>query len=170
MEVLDLYDQNRQKTKKTIVRGEKCPQNLCRMTVHICIFNKKGQMLIQQRSHAKASAPNLWDITLGGGVQSGETSRTAAHRELIEELNIDHDFSNIRPHLTINFENGFDDFFLIEKQVKLKDVKFSDHEVQKVKWATKDEILKMIEEGKFVSYIPSFVASLFDLRKQYGVI
>ncbi len=168
MEKLDLYDWDRVKTKKTMVRGEKCPDGLCRMTMHICIFNKKGQMLIQQRS-ATCKRPNLWDITLGGNVRSGESTRKAATRELKEELGLDFDFSNVRPHLTINFENGFDDFFLIELNTKLKDVHFTDHEVQKVKWADKDEILKMIADGIFIPYIPSFIGALFDMRKLYGL-
>ena len=168
MEILDLYDWDRNKTKKTMVRGTPVPEKLCRMVMHICLFNKKGQMLIQQRS-ATCTNPNLWDLTLGGNVRSGENTRQAATREFKEELGIEFDFNNVRPHLTINFNNGFDDYFLIEKDVKLKDVKFTDHEVQKVKWASKEEVLELIASGKFIPYEPSAVAALFDLRKHYGL-
>ena len=126
MERWDLYNEDRQLVGKTIERGQNCPQDLYRMVIHICIFNKKGQMLIQQRQSTKKSWPNAWDITLGGCVQAGENSRQAAKRELSEELGLDYDFSNVRPYMTINFDNGFDDFYLIEKDVSLNEVTFKD--------------------------------------------
>lgn len=169
MEKFDLYNNDRQLVGKTIERGQSCPNDLCRLVVHICIFNKKGEMLIQQRQSTKKSWPNAWDITLGGGVQAGENSRQAAKRELGEELGIDYDFSNVRPYMTINFDNGFDDFYLIEKDISLVEVAFKDNEVQAVKWATKDEILKMIESKDFIGYYPSFISTLFEMRQARGV-
>lgn len=106
---------------------------------------------------------------MGGGVQAGENSRQAAKRELSEELGIDYDFSNVRPYMTINFDNGFDDFYLIEKDVSLDEVTFKDNEVQAVKWATKDEILTMIESKNFIGYYPSFISALFEMRQARGV-
>lgn len=169
MEIWDLYDENRQKTNKTINRGESCPNGLCRLVVHVCIFNKNGEMLIQQRHPTKKSWPNAWDLTLGGCAIKGETSKQAIERELFEELGIKHDFSNERAYLTINFDNGFDDFYLIEKEVDLKDIKFVDGEVQDVKWATKDEILQKIKDKEFISYYPSFINVLFEMRAKRGV-
>lgn len=169
MEIADLYDEDRQKTGETLERGKPCPEGLCRLVVHVCIFNKKGEMLIQQRHSTKKSWPNAWDLTLGGCAVAGETSRQAIERELFEELGIKHDFSHERAYMTINFDNGFDDFYLIEKDVKLKDAKFVDHEVQNVKWATKDEILQKIEDKQFIGYYPSFVEALFEMRAKRGV-
>ncbi len=168
MEKWDLYTNDRQLTNKTIERGQNCPHNLCRLVVHICIFNKKGEMLIQQRQSTKRSWPNAWDITLGGCVQAGENSQQAVKRELSEELGLDHDFSDVRPYMTINFENGFDDFYLIEKDVSLSEITFKDHEVQAVKWAKKDEILDMIQNKTFINYYPSFISALFEMREERG--
>lgn len=168
MEIWDLYDENRQKTSKTMQRGGVCPKGLCRLVVHLCIFNKKGEMLIQQRQSTKKSWPNAWDITLGGCAVKGETSKQAIERELFEELGIKYDFSNERAYLTINFDNGFDDFYLIEQEIDLKNVKFVDDEVQKVKWATKDEILQKIQDKEFIGYYPSFISAMFEMRAQRG--
>lgn len=168
MEIWDEYDRDRIKTGKTIERGQ-YPQNSYRTVVHICIFNSEGKMLIQQRDANKIKNPNKWDITLGGCVQAGETSRQAAERELKEELDITYDFSNKNAHLTINFDFGFDDFFLIEKDVEIKAVKFVDNEVQKVKWASEKEILQMIVNGEFINYFPTLISALFEMRKNKGV-
>lgn len=164
-EKFDLYDVARQKTGKTIFRGEKLLENTFRLTVHVCIFNSSGKMLIQQRSATKRTNPNVWDITLGGCVQTGETTIQAAERELLEELGLSFDLSNVRPHLTLNFDGGFDDYFLLTKDVSLSDISFKDHEVQAVKWATEKEILKLIKRKKFIQYHPFLIHTWFESSK-----
>ena len=95
----------------------------------------------------------------------------AAHRELKEELGIEYDFGNIRPHLTINFKHGFDDFYLIKLDgVDINSLSLQAEEVQAVKWASKDEVSAMFETGEFVPYIKSFILSLFDLNQMYGIV
>ena len=167
MEYWDLSDDESKKVG-TIERSQPVPEGLNRLVVHICVFNSKGEMLIQQRSASKKSLPNVWDMTLGGCVQAGETSRQGAKRELSEELGLNFDFSNERPFFTINFKSGFDDFFIIEKDIQLKDVVFKDNEVQAVKWAGKEEILKMIDDGKFVNFYKPLILTIFEMRENRG--
>ena len=69
------------------------------MVVHVCIFNGLGQMLIQQRSPEKTIWPELWDVSIGGGVDAGETSRQGAVREVGEELGYDLDLIGLRPEI-----------------------------------------------------------------------
>lgn len=170
MEKFDLYDCQRQKLNKTLERNETVPEGCGRLVIHICIFNSNGEMLIQQRSNTKKTNPNIWDITVGGCVQSGETSWQAAQRELSEELGIQHDFSNTLAYLTLNFIGGFDDYFLIKKDINIKkDVRFTDNEVSQVKWASQSEILQMIENKTFIPYHPHLISLMFDMYKtDYG--
>lgn len=168
MEYFDLYDENRVNTGKKILRGEPCPQNLNRITIHLCIFNSKGEMLIQQRSNTKKSFPNVWDISLGGCVQAGETSKQAVQRELFEELGIDFNFENQRPFLTVNFDGGFDDYYIIKKDIDLKDVKFRDGEVQAVKWASIYEIIKLIGKRQFIQYNKHLIQALYLMKDKRG--
>jgi len=168
MEKFDVYNDERISTGKVLERGQKCNKGENRMVIHICIFNSLGEMLIQQRQPFKKTWPNMWDISVGGSSITGETSRDCAHRELLEELGIDFDFSNIRPHLTINFENGFDDFYLLEMDIDIENLVLQKDEVQAVKWATKEEILDLSNRGQFIPYCTSFLISLFDLRKKRG--
>ena len=167
MELWDVYDENRQKVGEPVDRNL-FPKDKHRLTVHACIFNSKNQMLIQQRHSSKKTFPNVWDLTLGGCVQAGESTTAACKRELLEELNIYHDFSKEKPFLTINFDGGFDDYFLIKKDVDINTVKFTDDEVQAVKWASKDEILGMIKNKKFINYYPGFVKALFEMKERRG--
>ena len=86
MECFDLYNEHRQQTGETMVRGTQTPAGRYRLVVHICIFNSNGELLIQQRQPFKKGWSNLWDVTVGGAVTAGETSQQGAHRELLEEL------------------------------------------------------------------------------------
>lgn len=170
MERFDLFDDERKPLGKTIERGQKPDKGENRMVVHISIFNSKGEMLIQQRQSTKRNWANLWDISVGGCVVAGETSQMGAHRELLEELGIDYNFEGVRPHLTINFDNGFDDHYLIEKDIDLKDIVMQEAEVQDFKWASKEEIEKLFKENKFVPYVEPFIMALFELKNIHGAI
>lgn len=170
MELFDLFDDDRKPLGKTIVRGEACKEGENRMVVHVVIFNSKGEMLIQQRQSTKKHWPSLWDISCGGCSIAGETSKESAHRELLEELGIDYDFSDVRPHYTINFERGFDDVYFLELDIDVKDLVLQEDEVIQAKWATVEEIKTLISEGKFIPYLPGYVECLFQFRKQRGVI
>ena len=113
MELWDCYDINRQLTGGELVRGKTLSEGCFHTVIHVCVFNSKGEMLIQQRQPFKKGWSNLWDVSCGGSILKGETSQMGAHRELLEELGIDYDFSGIRPNFTYNFYGGFDDFYLI---------------------------------------------------------
>ena len=169
MEIWDLYDINRIPTGETMIRGEKIKENLYHLAVHIFIFNKQCEMLIQHRQPFKSGWSDLWDITVGGSAVSGDTSQTAAEREVLEEIGYKLDLSNIRPSFTINFKNGFNDIYLVEREIEIDTLKLQYEEVKEVKWATADEIKSMIESGEFIPYDKSFIDMLFFLRNHNGL-
>lgn len=169
VEKFDLYNDERILLDKVLERGQKCDKGENRMVIHICIFNSKGEMLIQQRQSFKQNWANMWDISLGGCSIAGEASKESAHRELLEELGIDYDFTDNRPYFTINFDNGFDDFYFIEQDIDINNLTLQAEEVQAIKWATKEEILRLREKGQFIPYYESFLLALFDLRTKRGL-
>ena len=134
MELWDLYQEERIKTDKTMIRGEAQPDGVFRQVVHICIFNEKGEMLIQQRQPFKKGWSNMWDVTVGGSAVSGDTSRTAAEREVLEELGYQISLEQVRPALTINFPGGFDDYYLVHKEIEIDTLKLQEEEVQIWRW------------------------------------
>lgn len=164
-ELWDVYDKDRVKTGKLHKRGETLPEGQYHLVVHVCIFNSKNQMLIQQRQPFKDNWNNMWDLTVGGSAIAGDTSSQAAEREVYEELGLKLDLSNVRPDFTISFPNGFDDYYLVRKDVELSELVLQETEVQRVKWADKDEVLRMEEEGTFIPYW--FLGRLFDMKQWY---
>ena len=110
----------------------------------------------------------MWDITVGGSAISGDTSQSAAEREVYEEIGYKLSLDGIRPALTINFEDGFDDMYLIKKDIEISDLYLQYEEVKAVKWASKEEILKLIDEEIFIPYHKSLIELLFFMKDTKG--
>lgn len=163
-ELWDVYDINRQKTTEIKERGTLSTGEYF-LGVEICIFNNKGEMLIQQRQLHKKSWAGLWDISVGGCAISGETSQQAAMRELYEEIGLVKDFvaENKRPFFTLNIQNAFYDFYKIQDDIELYNLKLSPDEVKEVKWSTKEEIFHLIDSGLFLPYNKGLIEMCFDM-------
>ena len=170
MELVDLYNFKREKIGNTWPRKEPLPENTYRGTIHICIFNSNNQMMIQKRTATKKVFPNLWDISIGGGVSAGDDIQKTATKELFEELGIVHDFSNERPYLTVHFSHGFDDIFTFVQDIDLKTLTLQKTEVTDVKWATEEEIIQMIDNKEFIPYEKKYIPVLFTFVKRRGII
>ena len=164
-ERFDILNYKYEKTGKVGNSYEPLNPGEYRAIVHLCIFNSKGEMLIQRRNRNKNTWPNRWDITCGGAVISGETVSEAMERELYEELGLKHSFVNERPCISVHYYEGVDENFLIIKDVDLNDITFNDNEVEEVKYASKEEVLKLVDEDKFVFYKRSFLEMFFDFYK-----
>ena len=167
-EIIDLYNVDRVPTGKTAKRGNPLEEGTYRMVVHVCIFNSKGEMLIQKRADDIVRWPSYWDISVGGGARAGDTSRQAAERETAEEIGLSIDFSDRRPVITVNFSDGFDDFYTIEKDISLEDLNLQTEEVTDAKWATQKEIEDMIDDGSFIPYQKELLGYLFFARERRG--
>ena len=168
MESFDLYDIQRNKTGKTLERGNKVPAGYYRLVVHSCVFGSDGRMLIQRRQPFKDGWSGMWDITAGGSAIAGDSSQTAAMRELREEVGIDVNLENVRPAMTIYFDGGFNDIYTINMDVDIDSLELQTAEVEQVKWATEEEILEMLHEKEFVLYKTSFISLLYFLRNHNG--
>ena len=170
MEIWDLYTKDRVRTGRQIRRGEPVPAGFCHLVVHICVFNDRGQMLIQQRQPFKDGWPTYWDVSTGGSALAGETSAQAAERELFEEIGLRLDFSALRPSFSVNFSFGFDDFYLVRKNVDLSALTLQPEEVQAVRWADCDEIFDMIDLRLIIPYHRSLISLLFYMRDHRGTL
>ena len=169
MELWDVYDKDRNKVGRTIVRGSEFREGDYHLVVHICIFNSRNEMLIQKRQPFKDNYSGMWDVTVGGSAVAGDSSQQAASRELLEEVGIKMDFTGMRPQFTINFPHGFDDFYILRRDdLDIADLKLQYEEVEQVKWATKDEVLAMLGRGEFIPYHASLLQFLFAAQTSYG--
>lgn len=167
-EYLDIFDYNARPTGKSFIRntGYVLDKGEYTGAVTVCIFNKDGQMLIQQRSDEKKGWPGLWDISVGGAMTAGEEPQIAAMRETKEELGLTIHLEETRPDLITTYSNGFTFTFIVRMDVDLKELALQEEEVQAVDLADLAKVLQLIEEGKFVQYRKSWVEYLFDCAKK----
>lgn len=167
MEQIDLYDENRILLGRQMDRSQATPSGSYRLVVHVALFNPAGELLIQRRSPAKQLCPGLWDLTAAGGVMAGESSRQAAERETAEELGYALNLGGQRAALTVNFDEGFDDFFVAVREVELSALCLQTEEVAEVRWVSLDQAETLLKRGEFIAYPPGFLSLLWGLRKRF---
>ncbi len=87
-ELLDVVDEKGE-IIKTLPRSEiHGNPSLLHRVVHVIVFNRKGDLLLQKRSMNKDVAPGKWDTSIGGHVNASETVDASLKREAEEELGI----------------------------------------------------------------------------------
>lgn len=168
MELFDLYDVNRRPLGITMERGGNQPKGAFRLVVHICIFSRESKMLCQKRVSSKKVFPDMWDVSCGGCVDSGETSLQGAIRETKEELGLDLPADTL-PALTVHFNYGFDDVYCVTMDVDVVNVKLQAEEVSEVQWLTKAQIHDMLSNGQFVPYAHEYIDYLFYCQHHRGL-
>lgn len=86
MEYFDVLNEKGIYTGEVKTREECHEKGLWHKAVVVFIINSKNQVLLQKRSKQKKLWPDMWDITAGGHVDSGEFGFQAIIRECKEEL------------------------------------------------------------------------------------
>ncbi|MDP3725772.1 MAG: isopentenyl-diphosphate Delta-isomerase [bacterium] len=91
----------------TMEKLEAHEKGLLHRAFSVCIFNKKGEMLLQKRAANKYHSGGLWTNTCCSHPRPNETVLAGAKRRLREEMGIDSNLKKIA-HLTYktSFENG----------------------------------------------------------------
>ncbi|HOO34062.1 MAG TPA: NUDIX domain-containing protein [Thermotogota bacterium] len=154
MELWDVLDKNRKKTGRLVERGN--PNSLLgpgeyHLVVFAIIRNCEGNFLISKRTPNK-TFPNMWEIT-GGSAITGDDSMKAVLREIKEEVGLTVDPSRGKIIGSVRVDDNrsyFADVWLFDHDVNLSEIVCQPEEVSEAKIATKDEILKMTEEGSFI--------------------
>ncbi len=70
-------------------RSEVHRQGLRHRSVHVLIFNERGEIFLQKRSMQKDTFPGRWDSSASGHLDCGEDYDICAARELREELGVE---------------------------------------------------------------------------------
>ena len=86
----------------------------------------------------------------------------------MEEIGLAIDLSGEQPKLTIPFDVGFDDVYTLVMDVDLTTLHLQESEVQAVRWASEEEILAMLADGRFIPYHRAFIQLLIALRHSRG--
>ena len=86
-EIFDVVDEEDRVIDRAS-RGEVHARGLPHRATHIFVLNARGEIFLQCRSLGKDQAPGCWGSSAAGHLDSGEDYRSAALRELREELGL----------------------------------------------------------------------------------
>lgn len=87
-ELVDVIDENGA-VIGVVTRREMRARGLRHRCVYLLVFNRRGELLVHQRTATKDVYPSHWDLCVGGVLAAGETFDAGAVREGREELGVD---------------------------------------------------------------------------------
>ncbi|MDO5307702.1 MAG: NUDIX domain-containing protein [bacterium] len=154
-EFFDVLNEFGEFTGETATREECHEKGLWHRAVYAFIIDNDSNVLLQKRSGNKKLWPNLWDVTVGGHVDSGEFGRQALIREVKEELGIeikDDDIKYLVGSTSINEKGSiinkhYNECYLITKKIDISKVMLQEEEVSEIKYFPKDEVLRRISNN-----------------------
>ena len=157
-EYIDIYDADRNRTGKTILReGAFLQKGEFMLYVLAIIENAEGKYLITQRSMDKHWAAGWWEVT-GGGVLSGETSAQAVVREVREEVGLDVSGEPLEPvyaYTNVDLKAGDNyivDIYHFHLDVSEQDVTLQDSEAIDCAFASWEDIVRLADDGVFLHF------------------
>ncbi len=166
MEIWDIYDRDGRLTGRTVTRRSPIlRKGEYHLVVHVWITDGHGNFLIQRRSESKPLMPGKWAAT-GGAAVSGESSDTAAVRELGEELGINKKPSELKLLGRIVRRNSFVDVYLATAEARVDLLSLQREEVAEARWVSVATLVKMIEKGAFHNYGKEYFDLVFACTKK----
>lgn len=147
MEILDVFDKNGNRTGRTIERGQPLQVDEYVLVVNVYIYNLQGEYLIQKRSMMKEFYPGVWDVT-AGTVLSGEDSKTAAVREVFEEVGISLDEENMIEITRIVRDQLFLDIWHVKADFEQKDCILQETEVDEIRLVSPKQLIQTVFEAE----------------------
>ncbi len=133
----------------------------------VFIFNKKGELLLQQRAKEKYHSPLLWTNTCCSHQRDGETNLQAGKRRLREEMGFDCDLKEVFWFIyKAPFDNGLTEHELDHVMVGYydKDPVINREEVESFQWMTLEDVKKDINEfpEKYTEWFKIIFKESFD--------
>lgn len=158
MEILDIYNENRIFTGRTMDRNEgtialKYGEYV--IQVKCWILNKENKILLTQRKKDKYNG-GMWEPT-GGLAVSGETSIQSIKREVYEEIGLMVQEKELKLIDSYRDDHFFRDVYLIKDNITLDNIKFNDGEVADAKYVTIAEFKNMLKNNEINSWNENFI-------------
>jgi 8-oxo-dGTP pyrophosphatase MutT (NUDIX family) len=158
MEMWDIYDENKERTGRTMQKNDWClKEGEYHLTVLGIVAHTDGRFLITKRVMTKAWAPGWWEVS-GGACQAGEDSKDAVLREVREETGLDvsgwdggYLFSYKRENLGEG-DNYFVDIYRFCADFDEADIHLQEEETDGYMLATFEEVQALAAQGIFLHY------------------
>ena len=154
-ELIDIVSEDGINTGQSELKSVIHKKGFYHNTAHIWFYTKAGEILLAQRAASKTIYPLLWDVSVAGHVDAGETMKHAAIRETKEEIGllISEDYLEkigVFPCFQ-TYENGiidneFHHIYIAEFKADLTQLRPQKSEVEAIKLVSLKDFEKLIEE------------------------
>ena len=125
-------------------------------SVHVFLFNSKGELLQQKRSPTKRLYPDVWDSSVSGTVAEEEVEE-CVKREMEEEIGLDASCEKLFTYKSFSKENKeYVTLFLAKSD---EEITPDGREMSTVRWISLDALRKDVEKHP-EDYTPSFLEGI----------
>lgn len=87
-EFIDIITKDGKPTGEKALKSDIHSKGFYHNTAHVWLYTIHGEILLAQRAATKSICPLLWDVSVAGHVDSGESIAYAAIREVEEEIGL----------------------------------------------------------------------------------
>ncbi|MEM4247510.1 MAG: NUDIX domain-containing protein [Candidatus Woesearchaeota archaeon] len=161
-EMLDVVNEKNKVVGKEA--REKCHKKfLPHRMIQAFVFDKKGRIFVAKRSKRKAVYPELLDVSIAGHVDTGETYRQAAIREIQEELGVKP--KNIRQLFKFRHKTKPENAFIMQYKLTVPHVgKLNKIEIESGRFMEWEKMLDMLKR-KPKKFAPTSILALKIYKK-----
>jgi isopentenyldiphosphate isomerase len=141
-EYIDIVTKDGKPTGKKTLKSEIHAKGFYHNTAHVWLYTKDGHILLAQRSASKSICPLLWDVSVAGHIDAGESFVHAALREMQEEIGLKLNANDLQKigvfECFQSYPNGIQDnefhhTFIAELKVSLAELTPQQEEVESLK-------------------------------------
>ena len=168
-EMVAVLDDCGMETGVSVTREEAHSKSLLHRIAIACIIDSDNRILMQHRAPGKKLHPNKWDLSVAAHVLTGEESVGTIVREMNEEIGFQmerkihaRDFrfiASFRQDMVLpdRTECHWYDLFVVIKDLDSTQLRFTDSEVDGIKWCNYSEIMQMKDNDELfprIGWIP----------------
>ena len=174
-EYIDILNADGSPTGKSCPKSEIHTKGYYHNTAHVWYYNANGDILLAQRAASKTICPLLWDVSVAGHVDSGETITHAAIRETSEEIGIEIPetllekigvYECFQSYSTGIKDNEFHHTYIAKIDYTLNELTLDKNEVEQVKFVSIPQFRDLLENsdanGHFISSNMAYYLEVID--------